>query len=242
MKIEQNEHKTVFLKKEKVSKDAYTFYFKRPNNFNFFPGQYIKLSLEIRSPDLRGSSRYFTISSSPLDQNFITITTRIIKSSFKIKLKSLTKGIPVKFYGPIGYFDFDYKSRAQNIFLAGGIGMTPYHSIIKFASKKNLSLNILLIASFSFKKDAVFFDELKEIEKDNPKIKIIYTLTKEQKSYPEFERGRIDVEMIKKHVRNPKSSNFFIVGPAKMTDELFETVKKLGVKDLKIFKEDFSGY
>jgi ferredoxin-NADP reductase len=236
-----------FLRKEKESKDAYTFYFKHVKNnssekVDFKPGQYLKLFLEFKNPDNRGSSRYFTISSSPNEKNFITITTRIIKSSFKIKLNSLKSGEKKQAFGPIGYFDFDAKSRMNSVFLTGGMGITPVHSILNTINLKTFKSKIILISSFSNMEDVVFYDEFKKIEMKSNNVKIIYTLTKDKIMYSDFEKGRITGNMIKKYVQDYEKPKFFITGPEEFVNDAFDLVKSLGIPEENIFKEDFPGY
>lgn len=233
-----------FLRKEKLSKDVYSFYFSREGlDFDFIPGQYLKLYLPIENPDARGSSRYFTISSSPTDRKFLTITTKIIKSSFKIRLNSLKPGEIVTAFGPIGYFNFDIKNKKPKIFLAGGIGITPYHSILRYINNKQLKLSasVTLIVSFSTREEVIFFEELKEMESRNSNIRVVYALTNENNMYPEFEKGRINVDMIKKYTQD-KDSEFFIVGSEAFETNMIELVKNLEVPETNIFTENFPGY
>ncbi len=236
---------TKFIKKEKLTDEIYTFYFDRVKRgsaeyFDFIPGQYVRLTLRIDNPDGRGSSRYFTISSSPTDLEYFTITTRIIKSSFKKSLLALKSGEKVKVYGPMGYFDFEYKDSAPKILLAGGIGITPFYSLLRFIDAKKLKQKITLFVSFADREEMIFFDELKEVEKRNSNIKVIYTLTKEKCS--EFEYGRINEQLIKRYAKDYKDSKFFIVGSEEMEEALYGIVSKMGIKDKNIFKENFSGY
>lgn len=226
-----------FIRKERINKGVYSFYFEK-NNFSFNPGQYVKLTLPVINPDFRGSSRYFTVSSSPSDHE-LAITTKIIKSSFKKKLHSLKKGDMVSALGPIGYFNFSIKNKKNKVFLAGGIGITPYYSIIR-TYKKIKSIRICLIVSFSSKKEIIFYDELRKIEKENPNIKIIYTLTKEKVSG--FENGRIDKEMILKYCPDYKRSEFFIVGSVAFEQNFLAILKEIGIKEKNIFSENFPGY
>lgn len=232
-----------FVKKEKVSRDAFSFYFKWPGkDFNFIPGQYLKLFLDIKKADARGSSRYFTISSSPYDKENLIITTRIIKSSFKVKLDSLKKGDKISAFGPIGYFEFDPASNIQNVFLAGGIGITPFLSTIRSLEVSN-SLNLFIITLFAFfptKKDLVFYDELKELEKKHKTLEVIYSLTKEVDE--NFEYGRLSEELLKRNIKNYKEANYFITGSQSMVDSMFEFIKSIDVSEENIFKEDFPGY
>ncbi len=232
-----------FLKKEKISGDTYSFYFDRKNlNFNFLPGQYIKFFLYIEKPDDRGTSRYFTISSSPSEKEFLAITTRIVKSSFKIKLNSLAPGEKVRAFGPIGYFDFDIKSPNEQIFLAGGIGMTPAHSILKLVDHKKAKIKILLIVSFQKLSDIIFFEELKEIESRNKNIKIIYTLTKESRKIENFEMGHINEKIIRKYSPDFKKAKYFIIGSESFESDMFELLKKMKIDEENIFSENFPGY
>lgn len=232
-----------FIKKNKESKDAYSFYFDRRNlNFDFIPGQYIKIFLDIENVDQRGTSRYFTISSSPTDKEYLVITTKIIKSSFKKHLLKLNSGETVKAFGPVGYFDFDPKENKNIVLLAGGIGITPYHSLIRYIDSKKISTNVTLIVSFDLFENIIFRSELEEIEAKNKHVKIIYTLTKEKNLYPGFEKGRITDSLIKRHVDRLDSQKFYIVGSEKAVEGLHKVLKKLKIKEENIFKEDFSGY
>ncbi|MBI3070366.1 MAG: FAD-dependent oxidoreductase, partial [Candidatus Levybacteria bacterium] len=113
-----------FIKKEQVSKDAFAFYFKREVNFDFLPGQYIRMHLPGTNIDGRGDKRPFTIASSPLEKEHIMIVTRIIQSAFKKRLSELSEGEKVKFYGPLGGFVLHEEEKNEQVFLAGGIGIT----------------------------------------------------------------------------------------------------------------------
>lgn len=238
-----NTFELVFLKKEKVGHDTYSFYFDRKNtNFKFTSGQYVKLFLDIKNPDSRGSSRYFTISSSSSEKEFLTITTNIIKSSFKLALFDLKPGDRLKIFGPVGYFNFDPKSKKQNIFIAAGIGITPYHSILKNLESTDLNPKINLFVSFKKMEDAIFYKELKEIEGKKSEVKVIYSLTNEIKKFPNFELERIDIGMINKYVQDYREANYFLVGSESFVNEMFEHLKVNGIPEVNIFKEDFPGY
>lgn len=229
-----------YVGKEKIADNTYTFTFERNAKFDFIPGQYFKVRLSIENPDERGTYRHFTISSANTNKKFLTITTKILKSSFKKKLHSLKKEEKINFYGPIGYFTFNTKNNKPKIFLAGGIGITPFHSVLTSLDYKKFKSEILLIASFSNFKDAIFHKELKKIEEENQNIRIVYTLTKETKKG--FEKGRISEELIKKYAPKFLNSEFFIVGSPAFEDKMFTLVRKMNVAEEKIFKENFTGY
>lgn len=230
-----------FIKKEKESNDAFSFYFKRPSDFLFNPGQYLKIFLKIKNPDDRGTSRYFTISSSIFEKDFLTLTTRIIKSSFKIKLFNLKPGKKIEAFGPIGYFDFDPSQNNSNIFIAGGIGITPVKSILDSINLENLKTKIYIFNSYEYFDDIIFKDFFTNLEIKNSNIKIIYLLTKDKK-YKDFEKGRLNINLIRKYVTSFDNTKFFITGSEEMVNEISEKLINENVLEENIFKEDFPGY
>lgn len=93
-----------FSRKEQICDRVFSYYFVRPHAFHFQAGQYIQMTLPHADPDERGSSRFFTIASSPTEKDFLMITSRKGKSSFKRAMFALTPGTSVQFFGPIGKF------------------------------------------------------------------------------------------------------------------------------------------
>src|SRR5260221_5442694 len=151
----------VFLKKEKIAKDTWKFSFKRDKNFLFSPGQY-------GSMFFGEDSRDFTIASSPLEKDVFFFVTKNGRSVFKQKLFALSAGSAVVVAKPAGGFTLREDSTAPLVFLAGGIGITPFYSMITYAHAVGLKIQITLIASFSKKEYIIFYEELKKIEKENP--------------------------------------------------------------------------
>lgn len=202
------------------------------------------MTLDVPEPDERGSSRFFSITSSPLDKQSLTIMTRIIQSKFKKTLLNLSPGTTVKFFGPVGRFVFDETITRLHIFLAGGIGITPFRSMLLYAAEKNLSVPITLFVSFSTVEDIVFYDELIKISADHPNIKVVYTVTKPEASEKPWsgETGRISEDLIKKHAPDFMNSVFYVSGPPPMVDGMLMMVQEMGVPEEQVKKEKFVGY
>lgn len=220
-----------FIKKEKISKDVYGFYFDRKNiKLNFLAGQYVHIYLPISDEKGRGNSRMFTIASSPLEKDYIFIATKKGKSIFKKNLFELIPKTPVKFYGPSGGLVLDEIKKPFYVFLALGIGITPFRSIIIYVSQKNLKIPITLFVSFSKKEDVLFHDELMDISKSNSNIKIIYSF------------ARLNEIFIRKNIKYINKHLYFIAGPSSALLDLEEVVSGMGVSSDKIFIEDFEGY
>ncbi len=224
-----------FIKKEKVSKDVFSFYFNRLKHdslgqLGFLAGQYVHIYLPIVNEKGRGDSRMFTISSSPLEEDYLVITTKKGKSLFKKTLFNLKENTSVKFFGPSGGLVLNEKKKISYVFLALGIGITLFRSIIKYVSQKNIKIPITLIVSFSKKEDFLFYSELSKISKSNPSIKVVYAL------------NRIDKKLIKKYIKNVSKYVYFLVGSPSGVIDLEEVVSEMGVENNNIFIEDFEGY
>ncbi len=237
-----------FLKKEQLTDDTFTFtfYFKRTGEErNFIPGQYYEMKLAIKNPDERGDSRVFTISSSPTDKEFITITTRIIQSSFKMALNNLREGEVVQFNGPWDDLNFDEKDESPHVFLAGGIGITPYHSIVNYCIDKNIKTPMILFVSWKTKEEMIFDDFFRNANNHLEDFAYVPTLTEEEgltSGNWDGEQGRINEEMLRKYISEISISKYFISGPPAMIKALRETVEGMNVPKEKIIAEEFEGY
>ena len=232
-----------FIKKQQEAKDVYSFYFDQTHtDFSFIPGNWIRVTLNLPSPDQRGNSRSFSIASSPLQKDILMITTKISQSVFKQTLYSLTPRDAVQFFGPVGRFLLNEEETQPHILLAGGIGITPFHSMLSYAHKKKLTIPLTLFASFATVEDMMYYHELQALE--NEYIKIIYTITQPAKSLGQWhgETGRISEEMIKKYVTDPLASLYYIVGPGVMVSTMEEMVKEMHIPQEQIRKETFVGY
>lgn len=235
-----------FLKKEQLTEDTFTFYFKRiGDERDFVPGQYYEMKLDIKNSDERGDSRVFTISSSPTEKEYITITTRIIQSSFKIRLSEVKPGETVQFNGPWDDLNFDEKDTSPHVFLAGGIGITPYHSIVKYVMDRNLDTQMILFVSWKNRDEMIFDDFFRQANNHLQNFSYVPTLTEEINLKPDNwdgETGRIDEKMIRKYVTDISVSKYFFAGPPAMVKSLKETVEGIGVPKEKIIAEEFEGY
>lgn len=244
----QEEDKPFFLqleKKDQLTKDAYTFYFRRNSTErDFTPGQTYEMKLPHKNMDERGDSRVFTISSSPTDTEFIAVTTRIIQSSFKQKLGNLETGMKAQFTGPWDDLNFDENDKSPHVFLAGGIGITPYHSIISYCQDKNIKTPMILFVSWKTRDEMVFDEFFRQANNHLENFSYVPTLTEETLNPSEWdgESGRIDEKMITKYVSNINESKYFISGPPAFVTVMKQTVLDLNVPKEKILFEEFEGY
>jgi len=220
---------TLFEKKQEA-KDVMSSKFKSDEPLNWKPGQYLFYTLPNDDQDNRGVTRYFTISSAQFEK-FIMLTTRIgdPSSSFKKSLTEMKIGDRITASGPDG--DFTVEDPNKNyVFIAGGIGITPFRSILLDLDHKKLPINVQLLYS-NRDEDIVFKEELKSLMSKNPNFKIKYFISPQ----------RIDTSTIEQ-LNNINNRMFYISGPEPFVESFEKMIKDLGVKPLNIKLDEFPGY
>ncbi len=207
------------IEKKTETKDVFSLVFEKPSEFSFYPGQYLDY-------ELGGDTRVFTISASPTDE-FLMLTTKKGQSEFKKALAKIKAGNEVKTSHPAGTFTLDESSPA--VFIAGGIGITPFRSMIKYAFDQKLKTPITLIYlnsddNFVFKK---------ELEKWQAKLnlKVIY--------HNSTKLGHLITLSPKPYPLNPI---FYLAGPPKMVDSFEKMLLDAGVDKTNIRYDQFDGY
>ena len=141
-----------------------TFWFKKPRGFKHTAGQFIEMTLPHEHPDERGIKHWFTLSSSPTEE-MLSITTKYFEdkaSTFKKTLFNLKPGGEVQMSDPMGDFVLPKDSSIPLVFVAGGIGITPFRSIIKWLVDAGEQRKLQVILGAHTKKDLVFLDLFKK--------------------------------------------------------------------------------
>ena len=228
---------------------SFKFFRKDDKNYlNYKAGQFSIVDLGTKE-DAKGPTREFTIASSPTEKDVILISTRIRDTPFKQKLSKLEKGTPVKITAPEGDFILpdDYSNRV--VFLSGGIGVTPFRSMIGYATDKQLPLKITMFDSNRDQANILYKDEFDSWAKLNKNLEIIYTITGEGEKSPSSdwkgETGFIGKEMLLKYLTKHELNNsiFYLCGPPAMLNAMYMLLaKEIKVPDEKIITEEFSGY
>jgi glycine betaine catabolism B len=239
---------------EKISykgTDIMSFRFSRSddqNYLNYRPGQFSVVDLGTKE-DPKGPTRSFSIASSPTEKDAILITTRIRDTPFKQKLSRLEEGTAVKITAPAGKFTLPQDHFKPLVFLSGGIGVTPFRSMIKYATDKQLPLKITMFDSNRNPSNILYKDEFDSCVKINENLRIIYTITEEGEKIPSSdwkgERGFIDEAMLAKYLTKDDLANsiFYICGPPAMLNAMQQLLsKEIEVPRDRIKIEVFTGY
>ncbi len=224
-------YKVNIIDKKNIAEGTIEISFNRPHEFDFQAGQYIQVSVDkLLYPDYKGNYRVLSIASSPLDNDKISVAFRDSGSGFKETLKSMSTDETVYINGPYGYMTIPDKTDKTLVFLAGGIGITPYLSMIRYATEKRLDVSMVLIYANRSEKSAAYLEELKE----HSRINDFFTL----KSI----FGKIASDDILKSVKDIKKSSFYIAGPPGMVDYMRNLLFQMNVDCDNIHYEEFAGY
>ncbi|RJQ14536.1 FAD-dependent oxidoreductase [Candidatus Parcubacteria bacterium] len=237
-------YKVRLKNKEEVAEGTMSFHFEKPNKFDFKAGQHIEITLiNPKETDKEGNTRSFSLVNAP-HQGELIIATRMRDSAFKRALKNSSPGFEVEIGGPYGSMTLHKDSSKPAVFLAGGIGITPFMSMIRYAAYEKLPHRIYLFYSNRRPEDAAFLDELKLMEGQNKNYRFIGTMTDMQKSNHDWqgERGYINEGMFSKYIGDLDKPIYYIAGPPAMVKALNEMLVATGVSEDNIRFEEFAGY
>ncbi|VVB72039.1 Sulfhydrogenase 1 subunit gamma [uncultured archaeon] len=216
--------------------DVISIRFTKPAGFDYRPGQFIFISVGSGDHEI---TKHLSISSSPTE-GFLEVTKRLTGHPFSNALISLKEGDKLRFKGPFGKFTFQGEHE-KIAMLSGGIGITPLRSVIKYVDDKMLDTDMILLYSNRHENDIAFKKEFEELMAKNLKLRIINTVTMPGPSWSGI-TGRINTDMIKKHIPDYSDRVFYISGPTKMVDSMLTLLTEISIPINQIKKEIFTGY
>lgn len=229
---------------EEIAIDTMEFHFSKPANFSFKPGQAIELMLtDHHQPDADAISHAFSIVSAPF-QNVVTVATRMRDSTYKRMLQALPAGAPAYIDGPFGSLTLHNNRARPAVFIAGGIGITPFMSILRQAAHDELPHRLLLLYSNRRPDDAAFLHELHGLEQQNRHFRLVSTMT----ASGQFNRswngrtGVIDAPLLSDVTGDMTAPIYYLAGPSGMVDAMKKTLNSISVDDDDIRSEEFYGY
>ncbi len=209
---------------------------------DFEPGQYFFVTLpNVGHQDERGLRRHITVVTSPNERGVLGLCTRLRDTAFKRTLTELPVGAEVEVEEPKGDFVLPKESDEPYVFIAGGIGITVFRSMLRYIAEEGLPHRVTLVYSNRDRESAAFLDELAEIERANSNLRLVLTMTDD--SAWEGERRRIDADLLRDHLDDDLGSfTYLIAGPPAMVEAIEKTLRDAAVPDAQIRPERFSGY
>ncbi len=229
--------------KNKIAKDSYEFVFGKDKGFDFSAGQYMEWTAPQYTTDSRGNRRYFTLASSPTEEE-IKIGVRFNNpgSSFKKYLNGMKAGEKVVASQLSGEFILPKDKNQKIVFIAGGIGITPIRSMVKYLLDKKDKRDIILFYACGSMDEAAYKDLLDQAEKSIG-LKTIYLLSEgELPKNIKAIRGRLSKDVIKKEVPDYADRQFYLSGPDIMVRAYKKLLLNMGIKRNKILTDYFPGY
>jgi ferredoxin-NADP reductase len=209
-----------------------SFIFKPEEPLAWKAGQFLHYVLNHAPTDDRGSDRWFTIASAPYERE-VMLTTRFTAkrgSTFKKTLKTLKPGDSIEISDLDGDFTLT-DPRKPYVFIAGGIGITPFRSILKQAEHEGKKLRVQLIYA-NRKTIAAYKKELEAMARRNLDFKIHYL----------FSPQRVDKETIQELVPDLKTPLFYVSGPEPMVESVGKILQQIGIPKKRIKQDWFPGY
>lgn len=214
-----------------------TFYFMPDAPIDYIAGQYTELYLPHPDPDERGLRRWFTFSSSPTDK-LISITTKQMAdgSSFKQALFTLEPGTRVKLAEPMGDFVLPRDTTRPLVFVAGGIGITPFHSMFRWLADSDEQRNITFIYGVTNEEEIIFEDAWQKLGV-NAQI-----VVERPSSAWGGQRGRIAVDTVLKLTKLTDDTLVYASGPEPLIQSLESGLEKAGLRSEQLVLDFFPGY
>jgi glycine betaine catabolism B len=217
--------------------DVASFRFPRPAELSYKPGQYMLVTIKFAEKELLHP---FSISSSPTEKDHIEFTKKFTPNEYSVVLKTLKPGDWARIDAPYGKFTFEGEY-PKIALLTGGIGITPFRSIIKYCTDMGLSTDIALFYGCRKSGDIAFRDEFEGMQARNKNLRVMLTVNEPNGDWT-GSVGNISAEMVKKGMPDYKERVFFACGPPGMVQAMTNLIKGMGLPETQLKLESFAGH
>jgi ferredoxin-NADP reductase len=209
---------------------------------DFAPGQYFFVTLpDVGYQDDKGLRRHITVVTSPNEKGVLGFATRMRDSAFKRSLGELPVGAEVDVESPKGNFVLPENTSRPLVFVAGGIGITVFRSMLRYIREERLPYRVTLVYSNRDRESTAFLDELRELEQELPTLRLVLTMT--QDPGWEGETRKIDSQFFADYLGEDLNEyTFLVAGPPAMTGGMQEALAITGVREENVIAERYSGY
>jgi predicted ferric reductase len=198
------------------------------------PGQFLMLSMLREGRPVEPHP--FTISSSPTSDD-LSISVKAV-GDFTSTIKETTPADHAYIGAPYGTFSFLNYDAPNLVFIAGGIGITPFMSMLRYMVDQKLDRNVLLIWGNKTEQDIAFRAELEQMTRATPTLRVVHVLSN-QADWP-GEKGYVDAELLRKYMEGFENPQVFVCGPPVMMTKVIRTLRQSGVPKSRIHYERFA--
>jgi ferredoxin-NADP reductase len=209
---------------------------------DFVAGQYFWVTLlDPPYEDERGPRRHISVVTSPNERGVLGLCTRLRDTAFKRSLAELPVGAEVEVEEPKGSFLLPDERDGPFAFVAGGIGITVFRCMLRYIAEERLGHRVTLVYSNRDRESTAFLDELQELERDVPNLRLVLTMTND--AGWKGESRRIDAELLRDHLgEGLQSLTYLVAGPPGMVEGVVGSLQAAGVPEERIRADRFSGY
>lgn len=227
-----------------VAAGTTAFRFDKPAGFAFEPGQAVDLVLPAAPhADAEALRHTFSVVSAPFEDELV-IATRMRNSAYKRALAAMAPGERAIVEGPFGSLTLDGDRSRGAVFVAGGIGITPFISILRQAAHDRSAQRLALVYSNRRPEDAAFLAELQRLERDLPSFRLLATMTDMSRSAVQWpgETRLLDAALVTSAAHDMSRPIYYLVGPPGMVEALSNALSHAGIADDDVRSEEFYGY
>ena len=227
-------HELELTGREEVAQGTMAFRFAKPAGFDFKPGQSANFTLLEPPTEPNSTRRTFSLASAPFENELVVATRMREGSGFKRALKALPLGTKVRLVGPAGNMTLHEDPARAAVLIAGGIGITPFRSMLLQAEHERLEHPLFLAYSNRRREHAAFLAELQALEKRNPRFRLLAPMTDTE--------GMINEETLTRFVGGAAAPVYYLAGPPAMVEAMKAILARNGVGPHDVRSEEFFGY
>lgn len=235
---------TVLVGREAIAAGTWAFHFRKPAGFSFKPGQAMDLVLANPPMTDAASSRHaFSIACAPFEE-VVTVATRLRGSVFKNALAALSIGSAATLDGPFGSLTLHADPGRPAIFIAGGIGITPFISMLRDATRNELPHRFVLVYANRRPEDTAFLSELRRLESCASHFRLLPTMTQLDEPGETWpgRTGRIDRNLILGLKNENPMAIYYVAGSPSMVADMRRLLANAAINDEDVRSEEFYGY
>ena len=234
--------RAVITEKREVAKGTLLVVFDlQGEELDFRPGQYFWVELPDRGHnDDKGLRRHISVVTSPTERGVLGLCTRLRDTAFKQTLAELEVGDEVDVEPPKGDYRLPEDTSKEYVFVAGGIGITVFRSMLRYIADTGEPYRVTLVYSNRDRESTPFLDELVELERTLPGFRLVLTMTEDEGW--DDESRRISADMLRDHLGELGSRTYLVAGPPPMVEGVVEELQRAGVPEEQILPDRFSGY
>jgi len=208
---------------------------------DFRPGQYFWVELRDRGyQDEKGLRRHISVVTSPTERGVLGLCTRMRDTAFKNTLAELEVGDEVDVEDPKGDWQLPEDTSRPYVFIAGGIGITVFRSMLRYIADTGEPYRVTLVYSNRDRESTPFLEELQELEEKIPGLRLVLTMTEDEGW--DGESRRVSGEMLADHLGDLSVPTYLVAGPPAMVESVVEALSTAGVPEEQVLPDRFSGY